>query len=103
MNFLARISPFLFACISIAGCCSTEKAKSLQTKLYSEKASERSNAAENLAYCGSNADSAVPRLAQLLFDENSGVQSMAAYALRKIDTPAARSVMKRIDESRRKR
>jgi len=103
MNFLVRILTLFVGCITVAGCCSTEKAKSLQAKLYSKKASERSNAAENLAYCGSNAERAVPRLAQLLYDDNPGVQSMAAYALRKIDTPAARSIMKRTDESRRKR
>lgn len=88
--------------VFLGGCCTEEKAKALRSKLYSAKASERSDAASSLAYCGSKAESAVPRLAQLLYDENSGVQSMAAYALRKIDTPSARAIMKRVDESRRR-
>jgi len=69
--------------------------------LSSRVAKERNNAALKLGRCGSKAARAVPLLEQLLYDENVGVQSAAAYALRKIDTPAARRIMDRIDRERR--
>ncbi len=99
---LLRLLIYMLLGASLSGCCSQDKADALRTKLYSASARERSQAASSLAYCGSKAESAVPRLAQLLYDENAGVQSMAAYALRKIDTPRARAIMKRTDESRRR-
>lgn len=98
----ATLLGLLLCLVCLAGCCSEEKAKTLRGKLYSSSAKERSDAASRLAYCGAKAEAAVPRLAQLLYDENPGVQSMAAYALRKIDTPSARAIMERIDASRRK-
>jgi HEAT repeat protein len=97
-----RRVPMLIAVLSLlTGCCSDEKARLWQQKLYSSSSSERGDGAEGLAYCGKKAESAVPKLAQLLYDENTGVQSMAAFALRRIDTPAARRALERASSSRR--
>lgn len=61
--------------------------------LHSSDAGTRNEAALALARCGSLAERAVPRLIQMLYDDNVGVQSSAAYALRQIDTPAAREAL----------
>jgi len=86
----------------MVGCCSSADVETLTPDLYSSSAKERSSAAWALARCGSKAEPAVRRLAELLYDENTGVQSAAAFALRKIDTPSARAVMSEIDQRRRK-
>jgi hypothetical protein len=88
--------------LSVAGCCGSDDVASLTPNLYSSSAKERSAAAWQLARCGDEAEPAVQRLSELLYDENTGVQSAAAYALRKIDTPSAREIMTRIDARRRK-
>lgn len=88
---------------ALSSCCKEENIPSLLNKLGSSNVRERSQAALDLASCGSSAERAVPRLAQMLYDENPGVQSSVSYALRKIDTPEARKIMKAIDEERRKR
>lgn len=84
-----------------SGCCRDEDIPRNISKLNSAVASERNEAALKLARCGAKADRAVPLLSQLLSDDNVGVQSAAAYALRKIDTPRARKIMERIDRERR--
>jgi len=85
----------------VVGCCRDADIPRNVGKLNSAVASERNEAALKLARCGAKADRAVPLLAQLLYDENVGVQSAAAYALRKIDTPRSRKIMDRIDRERR--
>ena len=86
-----------------AGCCDKSEIPDYTRSLYSEAPRDRSNAALQLARCGSNASGAVARLSQLLYDDNVGVQSSAAYALRKIDTKDARAAMDRVEAARRNR
>lgn len=98
------MSRFVLGCICIltlTGCCDSERIPGYIRNLNSSSASERNEAALKLARCGGKAERAVPTLAQLLYDDNVGVQSAAAYALRKIDTPSARRIMERIDRERR--
>lgn len=40
---------------------------------------------------------------RLMYDENVGVASSAAYALRKIDTPSARAALKSAEQLKRER
>jgi hypothetical protein len=87
----------------MAGCCSESDIPIAKKKLYSDSAKERNQGALDLASCGTRAGSAVPRLITLLYDENVGVQSSAAYALRKIDTPEAREALERATAARKKR
>jgi hypothetical protein len=42
----------------------------------------------------------VPRIAQLMYDENVGVASSAAYALRCIDSKRARLALKAAENAR---
>ena len=96
------IFAFLLVVTLICGCCNKEEIPGLIEKLNSMKSHDRSQAALDLARCGTKASKAVPRLAELLYDENVGVQSSASYALRKIDTSEARKIMDAIDKNRRK-
>ena len=82
------------------GCCSETDLPSFKKGLYSPAAKERNAAALGLAKCGEKASDSVSRLGHLLYDENVGVQSSAAYALRKIDTEAARTLLRRVEEQR---
>ena len=68
--------------------------------LRSSKSSVRNESALKLGRIGAPyAERAVPELVRLLSDENPGVQSAAAFALRKIDTDEARISL---DRARRK-
>ena len=98
MNVL-RLSILLTLSIT-CGCCDKSNIDSNIVNLGSRKAAIRNEAALALARCGSAADRAVPRLASLIYDQNVGVQSSAAYALRKIDTPAAREVLMSAERKR---
>lgn len=98
----AIILPSLLFCF-LAACCDEKTIPSKTRQLYSESAKERNDAALALAKCGSSASSAVSRLVSLLTDENVSVQSSAAYALRKIDTPDARAALERATAKNRKR
>lgn len=88
--------------IFFSGCCDKKEIPKLQDALYSGSAKERNDAALKLASCGSDASGAVHKLTQLMYDENVGVQSSAAYALRKIDTKEARAALERAEKARRK-
>lgn len=90
----------LLLSIFLVACCKTEDIPKDIRALYSSSAKERNEAALKLASCGEDAAKAVPRLADLIYDKNVGVQSSAAYALRKIDTPEAREVLKKAEERR---
>ena len=79
----------------ITGCCKDAEIPFATKQLYSPHARERNDGALALARCGEKAAGAVPRLIQLLYDENVGVQSASAYALREIDTPPARRALER--------
>jgi len=92
-----------FALLSLSACCDVEGIPQRIRQLDSRVAKERNDAALALARCGEKADKAVSKLARLLYDENVGVQSAASYALRRIDTPAARQVLERVEATRRNR
>lgn len=85
----------------LASCCDQSKIPALTSQLQSTKTRERTDAALSLARCGGKADRAVSSLAKLLYDDNAGVQSAASYALRQINTEAAREVIKKIDQVRK--
>ena len=85
---------------SIVGCCNESDIPTYKKGLYSSVAKERNSAALGLAKCGEKASDSVSRLGQLLYDENVGVQSSAAYALRKIDTESARVILQRAENAR---
>ncbi|MBX7143923.1 MAG: hypothetical protein K1X79_05680 [Oligoflexia bacterium] len=90
--------------VLLAGCCDEKAIPREVEALYSSAAKERNEAALALARCGGEASRAVGRLGQLLYDQNVGVQSSAAYALRKIDTPEARGILERaINAKKRKK
>jgi HEAT repeat protein len=91
---------FLVIVFLLSACCKEEKIPKLSRDLYSSSSKDRNDAALELARCGSAASKTVSRLGQLLYDENIGVQSAAAYALRKIDTKEARAILKRAEERR---
>jgi HEAT repeat protein len=82
------------------GCCDEKGLPRALRDLYSEKASERNKALLLTSKCGERVESAVPRISQLLYDENVGVASSAAYALRCIDTKNARAALKRAEDIR---
>ena len=82
------------------GCCSESDLPNYKKGLYSPVAKERNSAALGLAECGERASDSVSRLGQLLYDDNVGVQSSAAYALRKIDTESARALLQRAESAR---
>ena len=91
--FLAKQTwPFFLAAL-LVGCCDAEKIPLNIQSLQHASAKVRNQAALDLAGCGEKANRAVPLLGTLLYDENVGVQSSAAYALRKIDTPQARALI----------
>lgn len=93
---LLRVLCALCFFINCTACCNeAELAKAFQA-LNSSKAGDRNEAALVMAKCGSpKADRAVPRLISMLYDQNVGVQSSAAYALRRIDTAAARAALEK--------
>ncbi|MBN8550720.1 MAG: HEAT repeat domain-containing protein [Deltaproteobacteria bacterium] len=89
------------ALCALVGCCKTEEIPTQTRRLYSRSAHDRNEAALALAKCGSpEVDRAVGRLSELLYDENVGVQSSAAYALRKIDSEHARRALERATKRR---
>jgi len=86
--------------IFTTGCCDEKGLPNALRDLYSEKASERNKALLLMSKCGDRVESAVPRISQLLFNENVGVASSAAYALRCIDTKNARAALTRAEDAR---
>jgi HEAT repeat protein len=87
-------------CVAVVGCCDEKALPTALKNLYSDKASERNKALLLIAQCGDRAESSVPRIAQLMYDENVGVASSAAYALRSIDTKNARAALKAAEQAR---
>ena len=87
----------------LPGCCDKSRISENINALYSPDARVRNQATLDLANCGSDAARAVPRLAELLYDPNVGVQSGAAFALNKIDTQEARDIMDRAMQAKRNR
>lgn len=89
----------LLATTAIA-CCDDKALPKALRDLYSDKPSEKNKALLLIAKCGERAESAVPRINQLMYDENVGVASSAAYALRSIDTKSARNALKAAEQAR---
>ena len=100
-----KLQYFLALLVSsqLVSCCNEDKIKTYSDDLYSSTSSVRNEAALQLARCGGKASSEVPRLAQMLYDNNVGVQSSAAYALRKIDTQGARDALESAEAAREAR
>ena len=89
------------AVMPLVSCCKDSELPGAFKDLYSSSAKDRNEAALTLASCGSpKADRAVSRLIQLLNDENVGVQSSAAYALRRIGTKQASEALERASKHR---
>ena len=88
---------------SIAGCCDESKVPGALRGLYASEPRERNKALQVLAQCSSKAESSVPRIAELMYDQNVGVASSAAYALRRIDTTEAREALQLVESRRKKR
>ena len=86
--------------IIVSGCCDEKSLPTALRNLNSLNASDRNKALQVIAQCGSRGESAVPRISQLMYDENVGVASSAAYALRKIDSKRAREALKRAERAR---
>lgn len=89
--------------LNTTACCDDKALPKALRDLYSDKASERNKALLLIAKCGEKAESAVPRINQLMYDENVGVASSAAYALRSIDTKSARAALKTAERAREDR
>lgn len=66
---------------------------SLIKELQSKDSQERNRAALKLANFGEKAEPATKALIHLLKDDNGGVRSSAAYALRKIGSPQAQAAL----------
>lgn len=86
--------------VACVGCCDERGIPAALRALHSEKASERNQALLLLARCGARAEPAVPRITQLMYDENVGVASSAAYALRSIDSKRARLALQAAEQAR---
>ena len=84
-----------------AGCCDRERIPQFMGDLYSAEAHVRNQATLELSRCGSDAAGAVPRLGQMLYDHNPGVQSGAAYALTRIGTAEADAIMEKAMAAKR--
>jgi HEAT repeat protein len=89
--------------VAFAGCCDESGIPKRIQGLYSSEAGVRNDSALALARCGKSGGRAVSRLADLLYDPNVGVQSSAAYALRKIDTKEAQHYLAAAEDRRRTR
>lgn len=87
----------------LVGCCNDAEIPADVQRLSSQKTRDRTDAALHLARCGASAEQAVPRLTELLYDDNVGVQSAAAYALRKIGTSEARRALERATRQQSRR
>ncbi len=88
--------------ISASACCDEKAIPNAMRALNSENASERNKALLLLSKCGERAEPAVPRIIQLMYDQNVGVASSAAYALRCIDSKRARTALKAAEATRAK-
>ena len=98
---LSKLNLFnLFLLVLLSGCCDSDAIPEYIRQLSHSDAKIRNDAALEIAACGSTAKDAVPYLAPLIYDENVGVQSSAAYALRRIDTKQSKAVLERAEKRR---
>lgn len=90
----------LLIILSLSACCKSDQIPRYIRDLRSSNAKVKNEAALELANCGSpKADAAVSDLIRLLYDPNVGVQSSAAYALRRIATPEAEKALQRAENA----
>lgn len=94
---------YLVLIIFSSGCCDEAAISKNIQNLTGASAKLKSESALSLSRCGAKAAKAVPLLAGLIYDQNVGVQSAAAYALRQIDTPQAREILKQAEARKKKR
>lgn len=98
LNITSRFFVIILVLLFVFTGCKDRSAEvpGLIRQLNSSQAKVRNQAALSLGHIGSpDADRAAIYLIKLLYDENVGVQSSAAYALRRIDTPEARAALER--------
>lgn len=100
-----RVSGFvlLLCLLLVSACCDELALPGAIDQLTSPKASDRNRALHIVGRCGTKADRAVPTIERLMYDQNVGVASSAAYALRKIDTPSARAALAAAEQLKRRR
>lgn len=92
-----KLTIFLLLTMLAGGCRNTGEAdvKRVIKAMHSSDPAVRNQAALEAAGFGDAASKVVPELIRLLNDENRGVQSGAAYALRRIGTPEAERALAR--------
>ncbi|MDZ4787305.1 MAG: HEAT repeat domain-containing protein [bacterium] len=102
ITYKLRKMLLMYLCLFIISCAdSKDEIPRLLKELNSSDAKIRNDAALGLASWGApHSNQAVPRLIELMYDQNIGVQSAAAYALRRIDTPEARIALKKASKRR---
>jgi len=94
MRLLRTVTLLCFSAALLIGCEDPKKVPEHIRKIQYGSAHEKTEAAMSLGRIGApEAVPAVGSLIALLDHENPGVQSAAAYALRKIDTPRARQAL----------
>jgi HEAT repeat protein len=76
-----------------SACCHESEIPMALKGLYSSDPRDKNRALQVLARCPQQSESSVQRIAALMYDENVGVASSAAYALRKIDSKQAREAL----------
>jgi hypothetical protein len=92
--------------LNVTACCHEAELPQAVRGLYSREVRERNQSLQLIAQCGGRAEtieSSVPRIAALMYDQNVGVASSAAYALRRINTDGARAALKTAEEGRNQR
>ncbi len=94
---------FAILLLFAAGCHKTTEAdlKRVIKAMHSADPTVRNQAALEAAGFSGAADKVVPELIRLLDDENRGVQSGAAYALRRLGTAEARKALDRATKRQR--
>ncbi len=93
-RFCKILTIIFFVLFSVSACGpSKEDLPKYMKELKSSESKTRNRAALAIAELGPDAEKAVPSLVMLLGDDNGGVRSSAAYALRRIDTPRARQAL----------
>lgn len=93
MQFLLIVFLSFFCLFSACKESSETAVPFLVSQLSSKESGDRNKAALKLASYGKEAGPAVKPLIRLLQDDNGGVRSSAAYALRQIDTLEARKAL----------
>ena len=97
-----RLLLLVILIMNFTSCCDHAGLGDAKRGLYNPDPKVRNESALALASCSAEAGDSVGRLGQLLYDRNVGVQSSAAFALRKIDNLEARAILKKAEERKEK-